>query len=70
MLNDHDTRNFAPLVEECRAHGISRTVAFELAARGLLETFAIGRRRYVKLDSLRTLPQRLAARDATQELTP
>jgi hypothetical protein len=51
---------FAPLVEACKAHGISRTVAFELAASGALRTFRIGTRRYVHLDSLRTLPERLA----------
>lgn len=53
--------DFRPLVDACREHGISRSVAFELAAEGKLETFAIGRRRYVKLESLRTLPERLAA---------
>ncbi|MGN6728600.1 MAG: hypothetical protein ACTHJG_02070 [Rhodanobacteraceae bacterium] len=53
--------DFQPLVDACRACGISRSVAFELAAAGKLETFAIGRRRYVKLDSLRTLPERLAS---------
>ena len=61
---EHDRRAFAPLVETCRDHGISRTVAFELAASGDLETFTIGRRRYVKLESLRTLPERLAAKEA------
>lgn len=50
---------FGPLVEECDKHGISRTVAFELAASGQLQTFKIGSRRYVVLDSLRTLPQRM-----------
>jgi hypothetical protein len=59
-----DRRAFAPLVETCRDYGISRTVAFELAANGMLETFTIGRRRYVKLESLRTLPERVAAREA------
>lgn len=59
-----DHRTFAPLVETCRSHGISRTVAFELAARGDIATFRIGKRRYVKLESLRTLPERLAANDA------
>ncbi|WHZ20703.1 MAG: hypothetical protein OJF55_002852 [Rhodanobacteraceae bacterium] len=57
-----DRRAFAPLVETCRDYGISRTVAFELAASGDLDTFTIGRRRYVRLDSLRTLPERLAER--------
>ncbi|MBS0590295.1 MAG: hypothetical protein JSR65_06615 [Proteobacteria bacterium] len=52
---------FGPLVETCRAHGISRSVAFELARAGKLQTFTIGTRRYVYTDSLRTLPERLAA---------
>ena len=50
---------FGPLVDECDKHGISRTVAFELAAKGDLETFKIGSKRYVVLDSLRTLPERM-----------
>ncbi len=52
---------FAPLVPTCAAHGISRTVAFELAASGKLDTFLIGKRRYVYIESLRTLPERLKA---------
>ncbi|HEX7128727.1 MAG TPA: hypothetical protein VF217_01510 [Rhodanobacteraceae bacterium] len=55
---------YGPLVETCVAHGISRSVAFELARDGLLQTFKIGARRYVYLESLRTLPDRLAANDA------
>ena len=50
---------FGRLVPECKKRGIGRTVAFELAAKGVLETFTIGTGRYVKLDSLRTLPERL-----------
>lgn len=51
---------FGPLVETCKAHGISRTVAFELARKGDLKTFSIGARRYVLLASLHALPERLA----------
>ncbi|MFT4255942.1 MAG: hypothetical protein QM599_03125 [Pseudoxanthomonas sp.] len=51
---------YRPLVTACAEHGISRTVAFELARAGKLETFTIGKRRYVALESLRTLPERLA----------
>lgn len=54
---------YRPLVEACGEHGISRTVAFELARNGMLQTFTIGARRYVYLDSLRTLPDRLTAND-------
>ncbi len=52
---------FKPLVDACQEHGICRTVAFNLAATGILSTFTIGKRRYVHMDSLRTLPERLAA---------
>lgn len=55
---------FLPLVEGCKAHGISRTVAFELTKSGLLDTFTIGTRRYVKLESLHTLPERLSVHKA------
>ncbi len=51
---------FGPMVETCRAYGISRTVAFDLARKGLIEHFAIGSRRYVYIHSLNTLPERLA----------
>ena len=54
-------RPFAGLVEAATARGISRTVAYALVTRGLLETFSIGRRRYVYLDSLETLGERLSA---------
>ncbi|HQD14952.1 MAG TPA: hypothetical protein PLY54_05870 [Ottowia sp.] len=62
MAFHHETvaATFAPLVPACKANGISRSVAFELARAGKLETFTIGTRRYVYLDSLRTLPERLA----------
>lgn len=51
---------FRPFVETCREHGISRTVAYELANDGLLDTFTIGRARYVMVESLHSLPERLA----------
>ena len=57
-----ETPSYAPLVEACKAHGISRTVAFDLAKKNLIENFTIGKRRYVYLESLRTLPVRLAER--------
>jgi hypothetical protein len=52
---------FRPLVPACRDHGIARTTAFKLAGEGLLETFAIGRSRYVLVESLESLPGRLKA---------
>lgn len=50
---------FALLTESCAAHGISRSMAYKLIHDGLLDTFIIKRRRYVLLESLRTLPERL-----------
>lgn len=51
---------YAPLVEACKAHGISRSVAFALCKSGLIETFRIGKRRYCYIESLHTLPNRLS----------
>lgn len=58
-MRELDSPTYRPLVTACAEHGISRSVAFELARLGKLETFTIGTRRYVYLDSLRTLPERL-----------
>ena len=57
-----ESPTYRPLIEACRQHGISRTVAYELVNAGDLQTFKIGTRRYVYLDSLRTLPERLKAK--------
>jgi len=51
---------YVPLVRGCEMHGIGRSTAFALVRDGLLDTFTIGRSRYVYLESLRTLPARLA----------
>jgi len=64
MDTNHERRAYGSLVEECRARHIGRTVAFQLARDGLIETFHIGRRVYVMLDSLDSLPERLAAQEA------
>jgi len=53
------SREFGPFIPECRKRGLSKTVAYELLKGGLLETFTLGSRRYVYLDSLLTLPQRV-----------
>lgn len=50
---------YGPLVDVCKAHGISRAKAFNYAREGLLETFLIGNRRYVYVKSVHTLPERL-----------
>lgn len=52
---------YAPLVSACAQHGIGRTKAFELARDGKLATFRIGQRTFVKLESLRSLPERIGA---------
>ncbi len=50
---------FGLLVAECARRGIGRTTAFKLARERQLETFSIGRRRYVLIASLDSLPFRL-----------
>lgn len=52
---------YGPLVDVCKAHGISRTRAFQYASQGLLETFPMGNRTYVYVKSVHTLPERLGA---------
>lgn len=62
-MTTSETQNpdFAPFIPTARAWGIARSKAIELANAGFLDTFKIGRRRFVYLRSLRELPQRLAA---------
>lgn len=50
---------FAEMVPECRKWSIGRTRAFELARLGLIDTFRDGRKRYVLIASLESLPSRL-----------
>ena len=57
-------REFRPFVSECAKVGIGRSKAYELANSGLLDTTLIGRKRFVYLDSLLSLPNRLAAQQA------
>lgn len=52
-------RDYRPFIPECTKRGIGKTRAYELADAGLLETFCIGRKRFIYLDSLLTLPHRL-----------
>lgn len=56
---------FAPFIPACQAHGVQKTTAYALLADGLLDSFLIGRRRFVRLESLRTLPERLRKRAET-----
>lgn len=53
-------REYRPFVQEVTRRGIGKTKAYELANAGLIDTFLIGRIRFVYLDSLAALPQRLA----------
>lgn len=59
MANTYEHREYRPFIGECTKRGIGKTKAYELANSGLLETFLIGTKRYVYLDSLGTLPERL-----------
>lgn len=58
-MESNSLRDYAPFVPECAKRGIGKTKAYELAGDGLLETFTIGAKRFVYLDSLLTLPQRI-----------
>lgn len=50
---------YAALVPECARWGIGKTKAFELCRNKTLESFKIGRKRYVMIESLAKLPGRL-----------
>jgi hypothetical protein len=47
------------LTEVCLAFGIARTQAFAYARSGELDTFYMNGRRYVYLDSVKSLPERI-----------
>lgn len=64
MSEKHTSPTFGPMVETCRKYGIGRTLAYELADEGLIETFKIRSKRMVVIASLQSLPERLAQRDA------
>lgn len=51
---------YGPLVPTCAEYGIRRSRAHEYAQNGLIDTFSMGRKRYVYRASLDTLPERLA----------
>lgn len=63
-MDANGQREFRPFIPECAKVGIGRSKAYELANDGLLETTCIGRKRFIYLDSLYSLPQRLAAKVA------
>ena len=50
--------SWGPLVEVCARYGIKRTRAFELARKGHIEHFALGRSRMVYIESVESLPTR------------
>lgn len=56
------SRQYGRMVQECLKRGIGRSKAYELASTGLIETFLIGRGKYVYLDSLDSLPERANAK--------
>lgn len=57
-------REYRAFIPACEARDIRRNLAYNLVKAGLLETFTIGRNRYIYLDSLDSLPERLAALEA------
>ena len=50
---------FYPFIKACKAHGIGKSAAYKLLEEGALETFMIGPRRYVVLESLYALSQKI-----------
>jgi hypothetical protein len=60
-MKTKELRDFAPFPAACVDRGICKTVAYDLLNGGLLDTFKIGRRRYVYLDSLLTIAEKVEA---------
>ncbi len=56
-------RDYGPFVKECAKRGIGKSKAYQLANEGLLDTDYVGKTRVVYLDSLLSLPKRLAQAD-------
>jgi len=50
-----------PVKQVFEANKIGKTKGWELLGLGLIETVYIGRRRYAVVESVETLPERLAA---------
>lgn len=48
------------LEDVCRSFGIARTQAFAYSRSKILDTFLMNGRRYVYLDSVKSLPDRVA----------
>ena len=61
-LNGAPAVTYGEFVSTCAKFDIKRGTAYNLLAEGMLETFTIGTKRYVYLESLETLPQRLASK--------
>lgn len=68
-LESASPRPFEAMVPACAKRGIGRTVAFDLQRKGLIETFHIGSKSYVFIDSLDTLHERLPKRAAVKRRT-
>lgn len=56
--HEHVRPSYGPLVPCCGTYGINRTTAYYYSKIGLLDTFVIGKKRYVYLASLESLPER------------
>lgn len=59
MTDTNEQREYGPFLAECAKRGLAKTKSYQLANDGLLETFHIGSKRFVYLDSLLALPNKL-----------
>ena len=62
-MNTSEQRDFGPFIPECAKRGLGKTKSYQLANAGMLEVFKIGAKTYVYMDSLLSLPKRLAQAD-------
>lgn len=66
-MNYTPGRPYVRAIPEFKKRGIGRTKSFEIIRRGLVEAFKLDGMLFVYLDSLDSLPERLAAIEAAKE---
>jgi excisionase family DNA binding protein len=71
-MNPHVQSNIitTTVAEFCRLSGLGRTKVYQLVGDGSLDSFNVGKRRLIVLDSYRRLIERRVAASAAPALSP
>lgn len=68
-MNSTIEPSYGLLTDVCKRYGISKTRAFDLARRKLLDSFMMNGRRYVWISSVESLPSRMGVSTPPSSLT-